>query len=349
MPVVPNAVERLLYLRLHRAPGPFLDLFGAAGFHAAALALDLGILDAIASERWKPADLAADLGLNERGVEALLLFLEPLGYVTRTGDAYEATRLTRTWLAPGERSDVGPWLTFWNELVFPFWRANLETAVREGAPDQSIYDWFDEVPGRWETAQEGFLAVARLTAPEMVDNIRLPPAATRLLDVGGGHGRYSIEFCRTTPELEATVFDVPAVESVVRETAADEGYGDRVTFVGGDYLVDNLPGCDVALVFNVVHAHDPSENVELFERVRTALTPGGRVVVMDQFDDDSWFPTVETALGFVALTYLVTLGGRTYPAADVKSWLRKAGFCDVGRTDLRGAPGVSMLVGDVPR
>lgn len=347
MPVVPNAIERLVFLRLHRAPAPFLDLFGAAGFRAAVLALDLGVFDALASEARTPADLAAALDLDERGLETLLRFLEPLGYVSRSGDAYEATRLTRTWLAPADRSDVGPWLTFWDELVFPYWADHLETAVREGEPPRSIYKWFDEEPGRWETAQAGFLAVARLTAPEVVDRVWIPADATRLLDVGGGHGHYSVAFCRTTPGLAATVFDTPAAGVFAREIAAAAGYGDRVEFVGGDYLADDLPECDVALVFNVVHAHDPGENVRLFERVRAALGPGGRVVVMDQFEGDSYFPTVETALGFVALTYLVTLGGRTYPADDVEVWLRDAGFVDVRRTDLRGAPGLSLLEADV--
>lgn len=152
-----------------------------------------------------------------------------------------------------------------------------------------------------------------------------PPPARRNLSTRRqwGHGLYSVEFCRTTPELEATVFDTPAAESVVRETVADEGNSDCIAFVGGDSLTDNLPDGDIALVFNVIHSPGSGENTGLFERIRTALTPGGRVVVMDPFDEDSWFPPVETVLRSVALTYLATLGGRAYPAADVGSWLRK--------------------------
>lgn len=347
MPVHTNALERLLWLRLNRAPGPFLDLFGAGGFRAAAIALELDVFQELAREPRKPADLARKLDLDERGLAVLLRFLEPLGYVSQSGEKIEITPMTRAWLAPGDRTDVGPWLRFWDELVFPYWDAHLEEVVREGEPPQTIYEWFDEDPARWETAQRGFLAVARLTAPEVVDRVSLPGGTTCLLDIGGGHGYVSRTFCLEHPDLSATVFDIPSVESVVRETANAADLGDRLTFTAGDYFSDALPDADVALLFNVIHAHSPAENRALFERVRTALGPDGRIVVMDQFEDSSWFSTVETALGFVALTYLVTLGGRTYPGEDVENWLRGAGFVDVRRTNLRRAPGVSLLEADV--
>lgn len=347
MPVNPNALERLLWLRLNRAPAPLLDLFGAGGFRAATLADDLGVLQVLSSAPRTPADVARELDLDEHGLEVLLGFLDPLGYVSRSGDAYEVSSMTRTWLAPGDRTDIGPWLGFWNELVFPYWDEHLEAVVREGEPSRTIYEWFDDDPSRWETAQRGFRAGARLTAPEVVDRVSLPDDATTLIDVGGGHGHFSSAFCREYPDLSATVFDTPEVESIVHETRATDGLGDRLTFTAGDYFSDELPTSDVALLFNVIHAHSPAENLALFERVRSALEPDGRLVVLDQFEDSSWFPTVETALGFVALTYLVTLGGQIYPGGEVEASLREAGFENVRRTDLRRTPGVSLLEADV--
>lgn len=348
MPINPNTLERLLWFRLNRAPGPFLDLFSAGGFRAATVALDLDVFRELSTEPRTPADLALELDLDERGLEVLLRFLDPLGYVSQSGEKYEVTPMTRAWLAPGDRTDIGPWLRFWDELVFPYWEVHLEEVVRGGEPPQTIYEWFDEEPTRWQTAQRGFLAVARLTAPEVVDRVSLPNDTTSLLDVGGGHGHFSKAFCLEHPELSATVFDTPEVESIVRETATTASLRDRLTFTAGDYFADDLPNCDVALLFNVIHAHTPAENLALFERVQSALGPDGRIVVMDQFEDSSWFSTVETALGFVALTYLVTLGGQTYPGNEVESWLREAGFVDVHRTNLRRAPGVSLLEADVP-
>lgn len=347
MPINPNIIERLLWFRLNRAPAPFLDLFSAGGFRAVTTALDLEVLQTLADAPRTPAELAQELDLDERGLTALLGLLEPLGYVSRSGGAFGVTPMTRAWLEPGDRSDIGPWLRFWDELVFPYWEAHLDLVVREGKPAQTIYEWFDQDPARWQTAQRGFSAVAGLIAPEVVGRLSLPADATTLLDVGGGHGYYSRAFCLEHPDLSATVFDTPAVEPVVRETAGSPELRDRLTFTGGDYLADDLPGCDVALLFNVIHAHTPAENLALFERVHSALSPDGQIIVMDQFEDGSRFSTVETALGFVALTYRVTLGGRIYPGVDVEQWLDEAGFGHVRRTNLRRAPGVSLLQADV--
>lgn len=351
MPVVPNTLERVVWLRLNRAPGPFLDLFGAAGFRAVALAVEMGLYEALADGAMTPADLASTLDADEQALSVLLSFLAALGYVERSGEAYHRTGMTRSWLAPADRTDVGPWLTFWNELAFPYWDEHLRTALQEGRPPQSIYEWFDAEPHRWETAQADFAADARLTAPEVVDRVSIPKAAQHIVDVGGGHGVYSVALCRAYPGLEATVFDAPEASAVANETIATADMHDRIDVAPGDYFEDALPAGDVALVFNVVHAHEPAKNIALFERIRAALGPGGRVIVMDQFDADSWMarllPTVKTALAFVSLTYLVTLGGQTYPADEVGEWLRSAGFDDVRRRYLRRAPGVSLLIADV--
>ena len=44
---------------------------------------------------------------------------------------------------------------------------------------------------------------------EIVRLAPLPAGARRLLDIGGGHGRYALAFLHKHPELRATVFDSP--------------------------------------------------------------------------------------------------------------------------------------------
>ena len=67
MPVVPNAAERLYFLRLNRAPAPLLDVFGAVAFRAALAALRLGLFEALREGPLKPSDLPQRLGTYERG------------------------------------------------------------------------------------------------------------------------------------------------------------------------------------------------------------------------------------------------------------------------------------------
>lgn len=133
MPLTPNALERLVLLRLNRGPGPVLDLVGGAGERAVGLALDLGVFDALADGPATAAELAPCLDCAPDGLAPLLGFLAALGYLSRDDDRYANTAMTEAWLLDSPDS-VAPWLAFWDDVVFPFWDEQLETASEPVAP-----------------------------------------------------------------------------------------------------------------------------------------------------------------------------------------------------------------------
>jgi SAM-dependent methyltransferase len=345
MPTNPNVLERLLLFRLNRGPAPMLDLFGAASFEALTLALDMGLIDALDREGLTLDEIAARFDADENGIRILLDFLAAQGYVVEREGRYRNTAMTTKWLTTGSETNLAPWLSFWNELVLPFWERHLERAVLDGKPPMTIYEWFDEEPTRWETAQDGFRAAAAVVVDDITERVDVPDNASTLLDVGGGHGLYAIELCRAYPGLTATVFDNPdALEAARREITAAE-VEDRVATSAGDYWTDDLgSGYDIALVFNVIHAHDDAENRRLLGRVREALRPGGRIAILDQLEGSARMPVGKSFLGFGALTYLSTLGAKTHPYEDVDEWLRSTGFENVTRSPIRlGGPGSTLV------
>ena len=348
MPLAPNALERLVLLRLNRGPGPLLDLVGGAGERAVGLALDLGVFEALADKPATLAALADWVDCDPDGLEPLLGFLVALGYLSRDGDRYANTAMTRAWLLDDPES-IAPWLRFWEEVVFPFWDENLEPAVRTGAPAQTLYEWLDDHPDQWRATHEGFRAAASVLAPAVVEKLDLPDDA-RVLDVGGGHGLYAAELAAENPGATVTVFDTEPAEEIAIETAEQAGVGYRVSFEAGDYTTDALDatseGYDAALLFNVVHAHDGPEIIALLERVHEALRPGGRLYVLEQFEGTARTALGRATVGFIGLTYLVTLGQRAHPVDDVEAWLDEAGFGVRDRESFLTAPGLSLLVAD---
>lgn len=342
MPVRPTLLERLVLFRLHRGPAPILDLFAAAGFRATTLALETGLFEALAAGHESPDAVAAAIDAHPTGVRHLLAFLEPLGYVRETADGYENTRMTRTWLL-GDGPNVAPWLAYWQDVVFPYWDEFLETAIREGEPPQTMYEWLDD-RGGWAAAQRGFRAVATLLADDVLDAIDLPSGVGRLLDVGGGHAYYAIEACRRRPALHATVIDAPEALGVARADIADADLDDRIELRGGDALTDDLGGeYDVAFCFNVIHGYDPATNRALFERIHDALAPDGRIIVLDQFAASSRLPVARTGLAFTGFVYATALGATVYDADAIAEWVRDAGFTDVSTTTFRTLPGIGVL------
>lgn len=110
--------------------------------------LDLFELLADAETPLRAAALADRIDGHPDGIAMLCNFLVTEGYLAVSEDGYRLTRMTEKWLLADSETNMRPWLTFWNKLVFPFWERELETAIRNGEPSQSMYEWFDKEPDR---------------------------------------------------------------------------------------------------------------------------------------------------------------------------------------------------------
>ncbi len=150
--------------------------------------------------------------------------------------------------------------------------------------------------------------------------------ARRLLDVGGGPATYTMAFLAASPDLSATLFDLPAVVEIARERLEKAGLLSRVTLVSGDFETDELPpGHDLAWLSAVIHQNGPEQNEALYARIFRALVPGGRLLVRDHVMDDS--RTHPRAGALFAVNMLVgTAEGGTYTFDEIRSGLARAGF-----------------------
>lgn len=327
MPFVPSLLERLLFGRLNLGPGLLLDVIGAGAFRAVGLAVDLGVFEALRDGPKTAAEVARRIGTHSEATRILLECLASLGYVKEAHGAFSNSPMTTKWLTRGSRTSLEDYVRFWRQQTFEFWDLHIEEAMRTGRPPGTFYDWLATRPGGWDLTQRAFASLARWLADPVAARTKPPANARRLLDVGGGHGLYSVAFCRRYPGLSATIFDVPEVFETTQRVVASAGMGERITFRAGDFRKDDLgTEYDVALLFSVIHGLTREENRQLFPRIAGALNPGGLLVVSDQFPDKARGRTSRAATRFFALVYLVTLGGETYPFCDVSRWLVDAGF-----------------------
>ncbi len=101
---------------------------------------------------------------------------------------------------------------------------------------------------------------------------------TRMMDLGGGSGIFSLALLRRHLELRSVVVDIPTVCRVGRELVGDGEETGRISWHEADFLDEELPGgFDLVLECDVdVYGE------ELFRKVHAALNPGGRLVIVDQ-------------------------------------------------------------------
>lgn len=111
---------------------------------------------------------------------------------------------------------------------------------------------------------------------------------TRLLDVGGASGTYTMAFLGKNPRLRAVIFDLKDVIPLSQERIRNEGLSDRVEFVAGDFYIDELPGgCDLALLSAIIHQNSTKENLALYHKIYRALEPGGTILIRDHIMNES--------------------------------------------------------------
>ncbi len=177
--------------------------------------------------------------------------------------------------------------------------------------------------------------IHRPLADRLAESLNMS-SATRLMDLGGGSGVMSMGFLRRYPHLTAVVVDIENVCSAGREIAAENSLEGRIAFHPADFLSDELPsGFDVVLECDVnVYSE------ALFRKVRGALTPGGRFLIVDYFSPARGVAPLSRI--HWALAHSVSNPEFSYATTgEVKALLEDAGFRSVAESALLEGSDVS--------
>ncbi len=345
MPIVPNLIERTIFLLLNQGPGPVLDIWNTVAFRTVLAAVRLDVFEALASGSLTSTQLAQRLNASERGVNRLLDALAPLGYVERQGNRYTNTSMTTKWLLRSSPASLAPYFRYWGAII-PRLMDDLEDSIRRGRSPRNLYEWIEHEPEVSRDFQEAMISLANFALGEVIGKLKLPSSARRLLDVGGGHAMYSVALCQKYPSLTATVFDYPQALATGRDNIERAGMTDRVTAETGNFFRDELGGgYDVALLFNIIHGNSPEQNIELFRKVARALNSGGQLIVLEQLAGKAPLPLGNAVNGLLGLSYFHLLQGNLYPFDEVAGWLGEAGFGRPRRINLFKAAGSSLIIG----
>ncbi len=347
MPVVLSIIERTILLTLNRGPGPMMDLAGGIAFHALSVAIKLKIFEAIGDKSLPPSEIAHLISTDTRATGLLLDALEALGYVEGKQGSYSNTPMTLKWILETSPNSLACMISGM-EGALDRWKYMDET-IRNGSPSKLAWEWLDQHPGSWADYQALMIGMAHSCADEIVSRVKLPPTASKLIDLGGGHGLYSIGFCRKYPGLTATVFDWPQAKDIANDTILSEGMNERVKFVVGDLWKDDYgSGYDVALLFQIIHMYSPEKNIQLLTKVREALSPNGILVINDQVAVDAPSPLAKLFARLQSLELLNSVNGQTYPPVEIEGWLVEAGYSNPSTMLLRNTPGFGVVVATKP-
>lgn len=340
--VVPDGVLERVALALGVVPTPLVQLSWGMGSSRSILAgVRLGVFDTLDKGPASAAEVASATDCSVAGIETLLSSLNGFGNIRHRDGQYSNTRVTSRFLVRGAKQSMVDMVLFMGDLWNLF--SDLEGAVRDG----SIADLHhgEHPPEFWERYLRGLAPMAALMAREVARRVKFDQPPLRLLDVGGGHGMFSVGFCKRHAGLLAEVLDLPAGVPVGEQLVAEQDMAARVIYRPGDLRTDPWgEGHDAVLLFNIIHNLTVEESRDAIGKAFMALRPGGQLVILDA-DHNRKRGNVDQAGGFSELLCYVTSGTRAYPVATMRDWMTEAGFQRIKTQRLFTGPYMALISG----
>jgi 2-polyprenyl-3-methyl-5-hydroxy-6-metoxy-1,4-benzoquinol methylase len=298
-------------------------------------AVELDLFTAVGSGATVEA-VAAKIGSDARATEMLLNVLVAMGWLTKQGGVFGNSPSSARHFVAGSADDSRA-ATLHMAHLWRTW-STLTECVRAGT---SVLH--QEMTERGEDWTYAFIAAmhrnARARAPLVVGTVGTE-GVSRMLDVGGGSGAYSIAFASANEKLEVDLLDLGEVLPITQGHISRAGLAGRVRTRPGDLRVDKLgEGYDLVLVSAICHMLGVDENRDLLQRCFEALAPKGRLVIQDFILEPD--RTAPKWAALFALNMLVgTQAGSTYTEAEYAGWLKDAGFEKVRHVRLPGPSGL---------
>ncbi len=326
----------------HKTPDAQLIFDLATGFMRAKhlfAASELGVFEALGERPATLNALAARLKIPRRTTRIVADAVTALGLLERHGDKYSNSQLAQAYLSGRGSIDMRQFIRFWNRLSYRRW-LGLEDSVRKGKGVAGEFNFTAEEQKIFSEGVEAFSAAHAAALAATYDFSR----HRRVLDLGGGTGSFLIAILQRYPELQCTLFELPAAAAVARQRLEGDPLGRKINIAEGDFLKDLLPkGHDAVLLAHVVHALAPEQNLELLRQARKAVTSGARLLIVDFWMDATHTQPLMGAL--MAGEFLVVGGnGDVYSVEEGRNWLEQSGWRYVEHKPLSGP--VTLLVAE---
>jgi SAM-dependent methyltransferase len=145
----------------------------------------------------------------------------------------------------------------------------------------------------------------------------------QIVDLGGGNGAFLAGILARTPGVRGVLVDFPHVVAGADEVLAGANVADRCEVVGASFLEHVPAGADVYVLKRIAWGHPDATLINLFTRIREAMRPQGRLLILEPGIHDG----PEFTHGKIQdLRFLALGGGGARTPDEMSRLLRAAGL-----------------------
>lgn len=292
------------------------------------VAAKLGLADQLASGPKSAAELAGPMQVHAPSLHRLMRTLASLGVLTeQAGQRFALTDLGRALKtgAPGSaRSTViysgspAP-QSGWDNLAYSVETGKSGFEKAQGVP---VFDYLAQHPDEASLFSEMMIGLHNQEPPAVAAAYDFSTFKT-IADVGGAAGNMLAGILARHAGPRGILFDRPHVVSDAPALLDAKGVSDRVTIEAGDFFKSVPVGADAYVLSHIIHDWSEDRCLTILEHVRKAMSPAGRLLIVEMVLAAGDAPHPGKILDMVMLAQF---GGQERTEAEYGVLLGKAGF-----------------------
>jgi ubiquinone/menaquinone biosynthesis C-methylase UbiE len=311
--------------------------------HTAALnaAIELDLFSAIGDGQHTASALAKRINGSERGERIICDCLVVIGFLTKGEGRYGLTADSVVFLDKKSHAYLGSAKNFLASPVMMEGFKDLATVVRSGHP-LADHPFSGVEHPIWVEFARSMAPLLYLPAQETA-RLLANDSEMKVLDIAAGHGLFGITIAQRNLKAKIVALDFPSVLTVANENARRFAVSDRYSLFPGNAMeIDFGAGFDVVLIPNLLHSLDRASNEILLKKAHGALSPKGRVVVVEFVpNEDRVSPRVPALFALMMLGN--NPGGDAYTASEYRAMRHTAGFSEFKVHPLTDTPFTAMV------
>lgn len=320
----------------HLTPEPIMRMMNGIWLSQTLTAsIELGVFTRIAEGLNSIEKIAESINAERRPIEALLNACVALDLLEKDNDTYKNTELSDTFLVKGQQRYYGDYIEMISKRSFVTWRTLKNSILANYPQEETLEKAFQRDPDFVILYTKAMHNIAVAPASKLATMVDFS-SHTRVLDLGGGSGTYSIMLAKKYPQIQAIVFDFPPVCRVAQEYIQKFGVTSQVTTMGGNFFETKLPtDNDVVILGQVLHSYSLDDCRKIVEISKQALVKDGTIAIVDLLLNNDKTGPLYPAL-FALEMIVESKAGNAYSFQEVSGLLGEMGFQDIDTKPMVG-------------
>lgn len=300
----------------------------------------LNIFEAFRTGPKSLENAAETTGLDPNALGSLLKVLAACKYLKYKQHKYSLTSMSRKWCLKSSPESLYN-MQCYNQVTWN-WLGHLETFLKTGKGIQ-YHDNLDE--REWALYQQGMENIASTISKFITALGPKLDKPKKMLDIGGSHGLFSLEYVKKYPGMSATILDLPLAVDHAEPLLRKHYKGNNIRYKKGDARKEcfGIDEYDIVFVGSVMHHFTAEQNTDLCNRISTALKTKGYLVIQEFLKAEEEVKS-EMITSTMDLFFNLSSNSGGWSAKDLVQFQHASGLKPLRVKKFASVPGLAQLI-----